>query len=89
MSLNTRNSKTTHLTECLLSLEALTRNTTEVLTYDEIGRRKAEQECLIAEEKMQKPAMIVGFTPEERQMFDNGIPMETVFERLNETCGIV
>ena len=52
------------------------------LTYDEIGNLKAEQDRLIAEGKMQKPKMIVGFTPEERKIFDNGIPMETVFERV-------
>ena len=52
------------------------------LTYEEIGNLKAKQDKLIAEGKMQKPKMIVGFTSEERKIFDNGIPMETVFERI-------
>ena len=52
------------------------------LTYDEIGNLKAEQDRLIAEGKMQKPEMTVGFTPEERKLIDNGIPMESVFERI-------
>ena len=54
------------------------------LTYDKIGDLKEKQDRLVAEGKMQKPKMIVGFTPEEMKMFDNGIPMETVFERLPE-----
>ena len=54
------------------------------LNYDEIGILKSEQARLIAEGKMRKPEMTVGFTPEERKMFDNGIPMETVFDRLLE-----
>jgi hypothetical protein len=54
------------------------------LTYEGIGNLKAEQDHLIAEGKMQKPEMIVGFTPEERKMFDNGIPITTVFEHLTE-----
>jgi hypothetical protein len=58
------------------------------LTYEKIGSLKAEQERLIAEGKMQKPEMIVGFTPEERKMFDDGIPMETVFERVIEHCAV-
>jgi len=56
------------------------------LNYDKIGELKLEQENLIAQGKMQKSAMIVGFTPEERKMFDSGIPMETVFERITERC---
>ena len=51
-------------------------------TYDKIGELKLKQDRLIAEGKMQKPEIIVGFTPEERRKFDNGIPMETVFEHL-------
>ena len=54
------------------------------LTYNEIGDLKSEQDRLIADGKMRKPKMIVGFTSEEREMFDNGIPMETVFEHLTE-----
>ena len=54
------------------------------LTYEKIGNLKAEQDRLVAEGKMQKPEMIVGFTPEEIKMFDNGIPMETVFKHLTE-----
>jgi len=47
-----------------------------------------EQDRLIAQGKMQKPEMTVGFTAEERKMFDNGIPMETVFERIIEQCAV-
>ena len=69
--------------EYILSLGVFEMATkSDKLTYDEIGNLKAEQDCLIAEGKMQKPKMIVGFTPEERKMFDNGIPMNTVFERI-------
>jgi len=55
---------------------------TDKLNHDKIGKLKSEQDSLIAEGKMQKPAMVVGFTPEERKMFDNGVSMETVFERI-------
>ena len=48
------------------------------LNFDKIGELKLEQDNLIAQGKIQKPAMAVGFTTEERKMFDNGIPMETV-----------
>ena len=58
------------------------------LNYDKIGNLKSEQDRLIAESKMQKPKMTVGFTPEDRKMFDNGISMETVFERLIEQCAV-
>ena len=58
------------------------------LNYDEIGNLKSEQARLIAEGKMRKPEMTVGFTPEERKMFDNGIPMETVFDRLLEQYAV-
>jgi hypothetical protein len=58
------------------------------LNYDKIGKLKLEQDDLIAQGKMQKPAMIVGFTAEERKMFDNGIPMETVFDRITEQCTV-
>ena len=54
------------------------------LTYDKISNLKEEQDRLITEGKIQKPKMIVGFTPEERKMFDNGIPIEAVFEHLTE-----
>jgi len=60
----------------------------EKLNYAKIGILKSEQDCLIAQGKMQKPEMTVGFTPEERKMFDNGIPMEKVFERLVEQCAV-
>ena len=52
------------------------------LNYEKIGNLKLEQDRLIAQGKMQKPEMTVGFTLEERKMFDDGIPMETVFERI-------
>ena len=51
------------------------------LNYDKIGNLKLEQDRLIAQGKMQKPEMTVGFTPEERRMFDNGISMETVLSK--------
>jgi hypothetical protein len=54
------------------------------LNYNEIGNLKAKQDRLIAEGKMQRPKMTVGFTLEEREMFDNGIPMDVVFEHLTE-----
>jgi hypothetical protein len=57
---------------------------TNKLNYDQIGQLKSEQDRLIVQGKMQKPEMTVGFTPEERKMFDNGIPMETLFERVFE-----
>jgi len=57
------------------------------LNFDKIGELKLEQDNLIAQGKMQKPAMAVGFTTEERKMFDNGIPMETVFERIKQ-CAV-
>ena len=53
-------------------------------SYDKIGSLKSEQDRLIAEGKMQKPEMTIGFSQEERKMFDNGIPMETLFERMFE-----
>ena len=52
------------------------------LTYDKIGNLKEEQDRLVSDGKMQKPKMIVGFTPEEMKMYDNGISMEMVFDRL-------
>ena len=58
------------------------------LNYDKIGNLKSEQDSLIAQGKMLKPEMTVGFTPEERKMFDNGIPMEMVFERMIEQCAV-
>ena len=61
---------------------------TNKLNYDKIGNLKSEQDRLIARGKMQKPEMTVGFTPEERKMFDNGIPMEMVFERIIEQCAV-
>jgi len=57
------------------------------LNFDKIGELKLEQDNLIAQGKMQKPAMAVGFTTEERKIFDNGIPVETVFERI-EQCAV-
>jgi len=58
------------------------------LNYDKIGSLKSEQDRLIAEGKMQKPEMTVGFTPEERKIFENGIPMETIFERIIEQSAV-
>ena len=58
------------------------------LNYDKIGNLKSEQDRLIAQGIMQKAEMTVGFTPEERKMFDNGIPMEMVFERMIEQCAV-
>ena len=58
------------------------------LNYDKIGYLKLEQDRFIIQGKMQKPEMTVGFTPEERKMFDNGIPMETVFARISEQCDV-
>ena len=48
----------------------------EKLTYEEIGRLKAEQDKLIAEGKIEKPQIIRGFTPEGRIAFENGIKLE-------------
>ena len=71
--------------EYILSLGVFEiKSKSDKLTYDEIGRLKAEQDRLTIEGKMQKSEMIVGFTPEERKMFDNGIPINTVFEHLTE-----
>ena len=65
-------------------MESITSN----LNFDKIGALKSEQDRLIAQGKMQKPKMTVGFTPEERKMFNNGIPMETVFECIIEQCAV-
>ena len=58
------------------------------LNYDKIGNLKSEQDRLIVQGTMKKLEMTVGFTPEERKMFDNGIPMEMVFERIIEQCAV-
>jgi len=89
LNYNEENAIALRAIEYILSLGVFTKNTTEQLNYNEIGRLKAEQDRLIAEGKMQKPKMIVGFTPEERKMFNNGIALETVFECLDEKCGVV
>jgi len=71
--------------EYILSLGVFEiRSKSNKLTYDEISNLKAEHDRLITEGKTQKSKMIVGFTPEERKMFDNGIPINTVFEHLTE-----
>ena len=54
------------------------------LNFDKIGALKSEQDRMIAQGKMQKPKMAVGFTLEERKMFDNGI----VFECIIEQCAV-
>jgi len=54
------------------------------LNYNEIGRLKEEQNRLIAEGKMEKPSMRTGFTFEERRMFNNGVPMDVLFENVTE-----
>ena len=54
------------------------------LNYNEIGRIKEEQNRLIAEGKIEKPSMQTGFTLEERRMFNNGIPMDILFENVTE-----
>jgi hypothetical protein len=75
--------------EYILSLGVFEQETkANKLNYDKIGNLKSEQDCLITQGKMQKPKMTVGFTLEERKMFDNGIPMETVFERIIEQCAV-
>jgi len=75
--------------EYILSLGVFeTASESDRLTYSGIGRLKAGQERLIAEGKMQKPKMTVGFTPDDRKMFDSGIPLETVFERLPEQFAV-
>ena len=58
------------------------------LNFFKIGSLKSEQDQQITQGKKQKPEMKVGFTKEERKMFDNGIPMEDVFERLNGQCAV-
>jgi len=88
LNYNANNPLALRTIEYVLSLGVFTKDTTEQSNYDEIGRLKAEQERLIAEGKMQKPKMIVGFTPQERKMFDNGVDLETVFERIDEKCGV-
>ena len=75
--------------EYILSLGVFeTASKSDRLTYAGIGRLKAEQERLIDEGKMQKPEMKIGFTPDDRKMFDGGIPLETVFERLPEQFAV-
>jgi len=54
------------------------------LNYNEIGRLKEEQNRLVAEGKIEKPSMRIGFTSEERRMFDNGIPMDVLLENVTE-----
>jgi len=61
---------------------------TDRLNYDKISKLKSEQNNLISQGKMQKPAMVVGFTQEDRAMFDEGVPMEAVFERVTEHCTV-
>ena len=87
LSYNESNALAKRTVEYILSLgvfEIMSKS--DKLTYDEIGNLKAEQDRLILKGKIQKPKMRIGFTSEERIIFDNGIPMETVFERLTEQC---
>ena len=75
--------------EYILSLGVFeTESKADKLNYDKIGALKSEQDRLIAQGKMQKPKMTVGFTPEERKMFNNGIPMDTVFERITDQYAV-
>jgi len=75
--------------EYILSLGVFEQESkSDKLNYDKIGNLKSEQDRLINQGKMQKPDMRVGFTPYERKMFDNGIPMEKVFERIIEPCAV-
>ena len=48
----------------------------EKLTFAEIGRLKKEQEKLIAEDKMEKPEIVKGFSPEGKWAFENGIRLK-------------
>ena len=85
LNYNESNALARRTIEYILSLGVFeTMSKSDKLTYDGIGNLKAEQDRLIVEGKMKKPEMIVGFTPEERKMFDNGIPISTVFEHLTE-----
>jgi hypothetical protein len=89
LSYSENNMLAKHTIEYILSLGVFElESKTDKLNYYKIGDLKSEQDHLIAQGKMQKPKMSVGFTPEEREMFDNGIPMETVFERISEQCAV-
>ena len=46
-------------------------------TYEEIVMHATEQDRLVTEGTIEKPQRIINsFTPEEKQEFDNGIPIE-------------
>jgi hypothetical protein len=61
---------------------------TQELTYEEIHRLKAEQERLIAAGEMERPKIRYGFSPEGRKAFEEGIPMEEVFAKLEKRYNI-
>ena len=46
------------------------------MTYKQIDALLANQDQLVAEGKMEKPAIKYGFTPCQRREFDNGISIE-------------
>ncbi|KAA6303593.1 MAG: hypothetical protein EZS26_000144 [Candidatus Ordinivivax streblomastigis] len=62
---------------------------TKQLTYEEIGRLKAEQDRLVAEGKMERPKIRMGFTPEEQIEFDKGIEMNELFNQLEKKYELV
>jgi hypothetical protein len=53
--------------------------------YNEIMALITEQKRLVGEGKMEKPALRVGFTAEEEEMFRNGIEVNEYFKKYLET----
>ena len=52
----------------------------ETLTYEILQQYKREQQRLIAEGIIEKPKIVWGFTPEEREEFNKGRSVEEVFD---------
>ncbi|MDR0872905.1 MAG: hypothetical protein LBN27_05475 [Prevotellaceae bacterium] len=52
------------------------KQTEEVLTYEILQRKKREQQWLIYAGIIEKPKLVLGFTPEERIEFDKAISIE-------------
>jgi hypothetical protein len=51
------------------------------LSYSAINALLAKQERFVAEGKMVKPEVKYGFSPRQRQEFDNGISIEDYAEK--------
>ena len=59
----------------------------DILDYETLQNHKRKQQQLIAAGIIEKPKILWGFTPEEREEFDKGRSVEEVFDNIANKYG--